>query len=244
LQHDVDVEADGLAGLPSIPVLSSGYVHASALKAIGMLGIGRRNVQVLASDAVGRLDLKKLDDFLGALDGRPAVIIANAGDVNTGDFDPLAEIIAIARRHRAWVHVDGAFGLFAALSPLTRHLVEGIEQADSVTVDGHKWLNVPYDTGFAFVRDPALHAGAFSASAAYLGRLGGVGAALVDRLLLRAGDCGSAGAGKPRPGDAAAGASPGRVGDAARLRTRRPSRDGRTPSASGPSRRGSGRRGT
>jgi glutamate/tyrosine decarboxylase-like PLP-dependent enzyme len=169
LQHDVDIEADGLAGLPPIPVLSSGYVHASALKAVGMLGIGRRNVSVLASDAVGRLDLKKLDERLGALEGRPAVIIANAGDVNTGDFDPLAEIIAIARRHRAWVHVDGAFGLFAALSPLTRHLVEGIEQADSVTVDGHKWLNVPYDTGFAFVRDAAVHAGAFSASAAYLG---------------------------------------------------------------------------
>lgn len=169
LQHDVDVEADGLAGLPVMPVLSSGYVHASALKAIGMLGIGRRHVQVLARDAVGRLDLQKLDGSMRALDGQPAVIIANAGDVNTGDFDPLAEIVAIARRHRAWVHVDGAFGLFAALSPRTQQLVEGVDQADSVAVDGHKWLNVPYDTGFAFVRDPALQSGAFSASAAYLG---------------------------------------------------------------------------
>jgi glutamate/tyrosine decarboxylase-like PLP-dependent enzyme len=169
LQHGVDVEAEGLAGLPVMPVFTSGYVHASALKAIGMLGIGRRHVEVLTSDPVGRLDLHRLDQSLRALDGQPAVIIANAGDVNTGDFDPLAEIIAIARRHRAWVHVDGAFGLFAALSPHTRHLVEGVDQADSVAVDGHKWLNVPYDTGFAFVRDPALQAGAFSASAAYLG---------------------------------------------------------------------------
>src|SRR4029077_8526750 len=98
-----------------------------------------------------------------------AVIIANAGDVNTGNFDPLAEIVAIARKHRAWVHVDGAFGLFAAVSPKTRHLVEGIELVDSVAVDGHKWLNVPYDSGFAFVGDQALPAGAFDASAAYLG---------------------------------------------------------------------------
>jgi glutamate/tyrosine decarboxylase-like PLP-dependent enzyme len=169
LQHGVDVEAAGLAGLPVVPIFTSGYVHASAMKAIGMLGIGRRNVQVLARDPVGRFDLHRLDESLRALDGQPAVIIANAGDVNTGDFDPLAEIIAIARRHRAWVHVDGAFGLFAALSPQTRHLVAGVDQADSVAVDGHKWLNVPYDSGFAFVRDPALQSGAFSASAAYLG---------------------------------------------------------------------------
>jgi glutamate/tyrosine decarboxylase-like PLP-dependent enzyme len=169
LQHAVDVEAEGLTGLPVMPVFTSGYVHASALKAIGMLGIGRRHVQVLARDPVGHLDLHRLDESVRALDGQPAVIIANAGDVNTGDFDPLAEIIAIARRHRAWVHVDGAFGLFAALSPQSRNLVEGVDQADSVAVDGHKWLNVPYDTGFAFVRDPALQSGAFSASAAYLG---------------------------------------------------------------------------
>jgi glutamate/tyrosine decarboxylase-like PLP-dependent enzyme len=169
LQSDVDVEADGLAGLPPVPVFSSGYVHASALKAVGMLGIGRRHVKVLSRDAVGRIDLKQLEASLEALHGEPAVIIVNAGDVNTGDFDPLADIIAIARRHRTWVHVDGAFGLFAALSPQTQHLVDGIDQVDSVTVDGHKWLNVPYDTGFAFVRDAAMHAGAFSASAAYLG---------------------------------------------------------------------------
>src|SRR5207245_11508470 len=102
-------------------------------------------------------------------DSEPVDIIANAGDVNTGDFDPIADIVALARKHRAWVHVDGAFGLFAAVSPATRHLVEGLEHADSVGVDGHKWLNVPYDSGYAFVRDPAFLAGAFGASASYLG---------------------------------------------------------------------------
>jgi glutamate/tyrosine decarboxylase-like PLP-dependent enzyme len=169
LHHDVDVDADGLAGLPPITVLSSGYVHASAIKAVGMLGIGRRNVRTLARDAVGRIDLQALEVAMQRLGDQPAVVIVNAGDVNTGDFDPIADIVAIARRHRAWVHMDGAFGLFAALSPQTRHLLGGIELCDSVAVDGHKWLNVPYDTGFAFVREPALQAGAFSASAAYLG---------------------------------------------------------------------------
>ncbi len=89
--------------------------------------------------------------------------------VNSGDFDPIAEMAELAERHGAWLHVDGAFGLFAALSPKTDHLVAGIERAHSVAVDGHKWLNVPYDTGFAFVHDPATHAGAFTAGAAYLG---------------------------------------------------------------------------
>src|SRR5207245_3869732 len=113
LQREVDAEAHARAGLRPMPVSSSGYVHASALKAIGMLGIGRRHVEVLARDVVGRIDLERLEASLRALDGGPAVIIVNAGDVNTGDFDPLADIIAIARRHRAWVHVDGAFGVLA-----------------------------------------------------------------------------------------------------------------------------------
>jgi glutamate/tyrosine decarboxylase-like PLP-dependent enzyme len=113
--------------------------------------------------------VKALSDALKSLRGEPAIVIATAGDVNTGDFDPLREVADLARDHGAWMHVDGAFGLFAAVTPLTRHLVDGIEAADSVAVDGHKWLNVPYDTGFAFVRDADLHAGAFLAAAAYLG---------------------------------------------------------------------------
>ena len=95
-------------------------------------------------------------------------MIASAGEVNAGDFDPLPAMADLAERHGAWLHVDGAFGLFAALSDRTRYLVEGIERADSVIADGHKWLNVPYDCGFAFVKDPSLQAGVFTSGAAYL----------------------------------------------------------------------------
>jgi glutamate/tyrosine decarboxylase-like PLP-dependent enzyme len=150
-------------------ILSSGYVHVSALRAVAMLGLGRDRVRTLSRDAAGRVDLDAMSAAVRDHDSEPVVIIANAGDVNTGDFDPIADIVALARKHHAWVHVDGAFGLFAAVSPKTRHLVEGIDLADSVVVDGHKWLNVPYDSGFAFVRDPKYQAGAFGASAAYLG---------------------------------------------------------------------------
>lgn len=169
LQHGVDIEADGMGGLPPMTILSSGYVHVSALKAVAMLGLGRSRVRTLSRDAAGRVDLGAMAAALTQSGSEPVVIIANAGDVNTGDFDPLADIVALAREHSAWVHVDGAFGLFAAVSPKTRHLVEGIELADSVIVDGHKWLNVPYDSGYAFVRNAAYQAGAFSASAVYLG---------------------------------------------------------------------------
>jgi glutamate/tyrosine decarboxylase-like PLP-dependent enzyme len=169
LQQGIDIDTSGMAGLPAVPVFASGYLHASAIKALGMLGIGRQQPHVLTRDAAGRLDVSALAAGLRSLGGKPAIVIATAGDVNTGDFDPLKEMVALAREHKAWLHVDGAFGLFAAVSPLTRHLTEGIEAADSIAVDGHKWLNVAYDTGFAFVRDPDIHAGAFSSSAAYLG---------------------------------------------------------------------------
>jgi len=169
LQQGVDVEAVGLSGLPPMTILSSGYVHVSALKDIAMLGLGRERVRTLSRDSAGRIDLDALASVLQERDSEPAVIIANAGDVNTGDFDPIADMVALARKHRVWVHVDGAFGLFAAVSPTTRHLVEGLDQADSVGVDGHKWLNVPYDSGYAFVREPEFLAGAFGASASYLG---------------------------------------------------------------------------
>jgi len=169
LEQGVDIDTHGMTGLPAVPVFASGYVHASVIKALGILGVGRQRAQVLTRDAAGRLDGPALAEALRRLGGKPAILIATAGDVNTGDFDPVTEMAALAREHHAWLHVDGAFGLFAAVSPLTRHLTEGIEMADSVAVDGHKWLNVPYDSGFAFVRDSNLHAGAFAASAAYLG---------------------------------------------------------------------------
>jgi len=155
-QHGVDVAAAGLAGLPRMPVFSGGYVHASARKALQMLGHGRESVSVHGS---GRVDLSSLDRALAS--SGPAVVIANAGEVNAGDFDPLSELADLVARHDAWLHVDGAFGLFAALSPRTAHLVAGLEQADSIACDGHKWLNVPYESGFAFLRDPARLGAAF-----------------------------------------------------------------------------------
>ena len=159
-QHGVDVVANGLVGLPRMPVLSGGYVHASARKALQMLGHGRDSVEVFARDAVGRVDLAALEARLVSIGG-PAVIIANAGEVNAGDFDPIDALADIAARHGAWLHVDGAFGLFAVLSPRTAGLVAGVERADSIACDGHKWLNVPYESGFAFLRDPRRLATAF-----------------------------------------------------------------------------------
>jgi glutamate/tyrosine decarboxylase-like PLP-dependent enzyme len=168
LRHGVDVDEAGLAGLPPMPVFGSGYVHPSDAKALAMLGVGRSAVRKLARDGVGRLDLAALERELGALGGAPAVVIASAGEVNAGDFDPLGAMADLAERHGAWLHVDGAFGLFAALSDRTRDLVDGVERADSVIADGHKWLNVPYDCGFAFVKDPSLQASVFTSGAAYL----------------------------------------------------------------------------
>jgi glutamate/tyrosine decarboxylase-like PLP-dependent enzyme len=167
-RHGVDVDEAGLTGLPPVPVLGGGYVHASAIKALAMLGIGRGRVRMLG-DATGGLDVAALDAALRELGGEPAILLATAGDVNTGASDPLDELAGLAEEHGAWLHVDGAFGLFAAVSPHTRNLVRGVERAHSVAVDGHKWLNVPYDSAAAFVHDPALHEGAFTSSAAYLG---------------------------------------------------------------------------
>ncbi|MDX1570694.1 MAG: pyridoxal-dependent decarboxylase [Xanthomonadales bacterium] len=167
-QLGFDVADRGLAGLPQMPVLSSGYVHASSRKVLGLLGVGYNQVSVHARDSFGRVDLEAMARHLESLDGTPAVMIVNAGEVNAGDFDPVNAMIDLAREHNVWVHVDGAFGLFARLSPRTAHLVEGVERADSVTVDGHKWLNVPYDSGYAFVRDHALMSKAFRYAADYL----------------------------------------------------------------------------
>lgn len=159
-RHGVDLTANGLVGLPRMPVLSGGYVHASSRKALQMLGHGRDTVEVYAADRVGRVDLAALERRLAELDG-PAVLIANAGEVNAGDFDPIDALADLAERYGAWLHVDGAFGLFAALSPRTAQLVRGVDRADSITGDAHKWLNVPYESGFAFLKDPARLPAAF-----------------------------------------------------------------------------------
>ena len=167
-QHGRDVGAQGLADLPPVPVLSSGLIHSSALKALAVLGIGRETVRTFSRDAGGSIDLPALEAAVRELGGAPAILVGNAGDVNTGRFDPIAELADLAEEHGAWLHVDGAFGLFARLSPRVAHLAEGVERAHSVIADGHKWLNVPYDCGFAFVRDPDLLAKVFSVAAAYL----------------------------------------------------------------------------
>jgi glutamate/tyrosine decarboxylase-like PLP-dependent enzyme len=165
-QHGVDVDEHGLTGLPPVPVFSSGYLHPSARQAVGMLGMGQGRIELVAGDEVGRLDLAELDSRLAA--AGPAILIANAGEVNAGDFDPIAAMADLAEAHGAWLHVDGAFGLFGRLAPESRPLTEGVERAHSVISDGHKWLNVPYDCGFAFVREPQRLARALNVGAPYL----------------------------------------------------------------------------
>lgn len=167
-RHGVDVDDEGFAGLPQVPVFSSGHIHASAYKALALLGIGRKSVRTFTRDATGRLDDAALERALRELNGAPAILEASAGEVNSGDFDPIERLADLAEEYDAWLHVDGAFGLFAAASPRTEHLVRGIERAHSVISDGHKWLNVPYDCGFAFVRDVSALERSFRVAAAYL----------------------------------------------------------------------------
>lgn len=166
-QQGADIAAHGMSGLPAVTVLSSGFIHASARKALSMLGIGHASVEVLAGDPPGRIDLDRLERRLEALDGVPAIVIATAGEVNAGGFDPIQAMAELAHRHRVWLHVDGAFGLFARVSPGSAGLAAGVELADSVIADGHKWLNVPYDCGFAFVRDGKLLSSVFGMGAPY-----------------------------------------------------------------------------
>ncbi|MDQ3956200.1 MAG: pyridoxal-dependent decarboxylase [Actinomycetota bacterium] len=171
LQQDHDIERLGMSALPPLPVFSSGILHASSVKVLGMLGVGRDNIQQFSADASGRVDLNALEDALKKLNGAPAIVIANAGEVNSGAFDPIEAMADLAERYNSWLHVDGAFGLFARISPRSRHLTEGVERAHSVAADGHKWLNVPQDCGFAFVRDASLIKELFAAVAAYLGNV-------------------------------------------------------------------------
>ena len=167
-QHGVDVDSAGLSGLPPVPVLAGGHVHATALMALAMLGIGRAAVRILSADGTGRLDVAALETELRALGGAPAILLATAGDVNAGAFDPIDRLATLAEEHNAWLHVDGAFGAFARLTPRVSALADGIDRAHSVTADGHKWLNVPYDCGFAFVRDREALARTFTLAASYL----------------------------------------------------------------------------
>ena len=158
-----DVESDGLFGAPPITVVVGEEAHPSLFKSLGLLGLGRSRVLRVAVDSQGRM----LPGAMPRLSG-PAIVCAQAGNVNTGAFDPFADICDLAHAADAWVHVDGAFGLWAAAAPARAHLTAGVENADSWATDGHKWLNVPYDSGLTFVRDPAPLLAAMAISASYL----------------------------------------------------------------------------
>ncbi len=158
-----DVEAQGLFGAPPITVVVGEEVHASMQKALSMAGLGRERVLRVPCDAQGRMRATELPPVADR-----TIVCVQAGNVNTGAFDPVAEICERVRSHGAWVHVDGAFGLWAAAAPTRAHLVRGVEQADSLATDAHKWLNVPYDSGLVLTRDAASLRAALSVGAAYL----------------------------------------------------------------------------
>ena len=162
-----DVEQDGLQSAPPIDVLVGESAHATILSALRMLGFGSRRVRRVPCDAQGRMMSFELDRMLSESSG-PAIVCAQAGEVNTGAFDPLDEIADAAAARRAWLHVDGAFGLWAAASPRRRHLLDGYRRADSWATDAHKWLNVPYDSGLAIISNPDAHRAAVGLAAAYL----------------------------------------------------------------------------
>jgi glutamate/tyrosine decarboxylase-like PLP-dependent enzyme len=164
-----DVERRGLLGAPPIRVLVGEEAHVTVAAAVRLLGLGIDSVERVAVDGQGRMRPDALEERLSGAGGS-AIVCAQAGNVDTGAVDPLDQIVRIARRHEAWCHVDGAFGLWAAASPAHREQVSGIERADSWVADAHKWLNVPYDSSFAVVRDPEAHRAAMALTAAYLPR--------------------------------------------------------------------------
>lgn len=165
----VDVAEEGLAGLPRIPLLG-GSPHASVEKAAAMLGFGRKAIEKMPR-LPGRqaVDLAAVEERLRQLGGGPAILLASAGEVNTGDFDDLEALADLTEKYGAFLHVDGAFGLFAALLPEKAGLLRGLERADAIATDGHKWLNVPYDSGIVFTRHLEHQIATFRAIAAYLG---------------------------------------------------------------------------
>ncbi len=163
-----DVERDGLIGAPRIRVVAGAERHATIDRALRLLGFGAALVEPVEADANGAIDVADLARVLGAAPAGPTIVCLQTGNVNTGACDPLRSAIDVAHRHGAWVHVDGAFGLWAAANPATAHLTDGIELADSCSTDGHKWLNVPYDSGFVFCTNSKAHAASMAYTAAYL----------------------------------------------------------------------------
>jgi len=163
-----DVEQQGLFGAPPIRILSSAERHGSFERSVRLLGLGHAQVTTLPADDQGRLRPEALEQALESDPSAPTIVLLQAGDINIGAYDAFEILIPIAKRHGAWVHVDGAFGLWVAASPRHRHLLRGADAADSWATDGHKWLNVPYDCGYAFVADAGAHRASMSHRAAYL----------------------------------------------------------------------------
>jgi glutamate/tyrosine decarboxylase-like PLP-dependent enzyme len=161
-----DVETGGLVGAPAIRVVAGTRRHATIDRALRLLGLGTGSIVEVPADGQGRMSAEGVRAALG--DDAPTIVCAQAGEVNTGSFDPLEEIADAADELGAWLHVDGAFGLWAAASPRLAHLVAGAERADSWAVDGHKWLNVPYDSGIVICAHPDAHRAAMTTTAAYL----------------------------------------------------------------------------
>jgi glutamate/tyrosine decarboxylase-like PLP-dependent enzyme len=162
-----NVEAEGLQGAPALRVVAGANAHVTIARACRILGLGADTVRVVPADGEGRMPAEELGAVLAEHDG-PQIVCAQAGEVNSGAFDPLAQITELCRAHGAWCHVDGAFGLWAAVSPARRHLLGGFERADSWATDAHKWLNVPYDCGIAIVADAARQRGAMASTADYI----------------------------------------------------------------------------
>ena len=167
-----DVARDGLSGAPRIRVLAGAERHVTIDRSLRLLGLGTGSLEPVPADDQGRMRADALREALGAGEG-PAIVCAQSGNVNTGAFDPLPQIADACGRAGAWLHVDGAFGLWAAASPRYRHLVDGVERADSWATDAHKWLNVPYDCGVVFCRHPQAHGDAMAVAASYLQRTDG-----------------------------------------------------------------------
>jgi glutamate/tyrosine decarboxylase-like PLP-dependent enzyme len=163
-----NVEAQGMAGAPAITIVTSSLRHASLAKAVRLLGFGTQSLHCIEPGDRETLDPDALEKKLQCLAGTPVVVALQAGEINTGAFDDFRSVIPVAKRYGAWTHIDGAFGLWAAASPRYRRLSEGVEQADSWATDGHKWLNVPFDCGYAFVRDASAHRAAMSVGAPYV----------------------------------------------------------------------------
>lgn len=166
-----DVEQQGLYGAPEIDVIVGGEAHITIFAALRYLGLGAARVRAVAVDGQGRMRADRLREALAGTVG-PAIVCAQAGNVNTGAFDPLDDIATITRARGAWLHVDGAFGLWAATSPKLRALTRGLERADSWATDAHKSLNVPYDNGIAIVADAQAHRAAMTSTAAYIVKAG------------------------------------------------------------------------